>query len=80
MDDEFWFKRSFVLGYWPIKWQGWATAAMFWIYALGICALFIWLGREGWLSRDWVFWSFAMVNFSAFLGFFSFVHLRTRLD
>jgi hypothetical protein len=80
MDDGFWFTRWFVWGYWPIKWQGWAAIAVFMIYALAALVAFQWLASEGWLDRDWVFWSFATSHFAVFLGFFSFCHLRTRLD
>jgi hypothetical protein len=79
-DDEFWFKRWFVWGYWPIRWQGWAAIAVFMIYALTAVVSLQWLAREGLLNREWIFWSFATLHFMVFLGFFGFVHLRTRLE
>ena len=78
--DDFWFKRWFIWGYWPIRWQGWATIAAFMIYALAAGLTFLLLCRAGLLNQDWIFCSFATLNFALFLGFFSFVHLRTRLD
>ena len=78
--DDLWFKRSFGWVYFPIRWQGWVTLAVFWIYALAAIAAFQWLAHEGLLKREWVFWSFATLHMGAFLAFFSFVHLRTRLE
>ena len=47
MGDDLWFKRWFVWGYWPIRWQGWAPVAVLMIYALAAVVAFQWLARAG---------------------------------
>jgi hypothetical protein len=42
--DEPWFRRWLMLGFYPIRWQGWALTALFW--AIEYPVFFVWGAAE----------------------------------